>query len=176
VGCQFTKLVETLKSDKVHYEWFDFHHECRKMKWENLSKLIAKIKDKLEQYGYFLAKFEGGFDKPLTKTQIQVIAAQNGTIRTNCMDCLDRTNVVQSVIERQIAHKQLHKMGIEGEPKGDPFEVFGAEMEEAFRAAWTDNANRVSVLYTGTSALKTDFTRTGKRTFKGALDDGMNAI
>ena len=34
----------------------------------------------------------------------------------------------------------------------------------------------MSVLYTGTNALKTDFTRTGKRTFKGAVDDGVNAI
>ena len=23
----------------VKYVWFDFHHECRNMKWENLSKL-----------------------------------------------------------------------------------------------------------------------------------------
>ena len=34
----------------------------------------------------------------------------------------------------------------------------------------------MSILYTGTKALKTDFTRTGKRTFKGAVDDGVNSI
>jgi hypothetical protein len=34
----------------------------------------------------------------------------------------------------------------------------------------------MSVLYTGTKALKTDFTRTGKRTFKGAIDDGVNSL
>ena len=49
-------------------------------------------------------------------------------------------------------------------------------MEEAFRECWTDNANVISVLYTGTKALKTDFTRTGKRTMKGAIDDGVNAV
>lgn len=49
-------------------------------------------------------------------------------------------------------------------------------MEETFREAWTDNANKISILYTGTPALKTDFTRTGKRTTRGALDDGVNAI
>lgn len=34
----------------------------------------------------------------------------------------------------------------------------------------------MSILYTGTKALKTDFTRTGKRTMKGAVDDGINAV
>lgn len=31
-------------------------------------------------------------------------------------------------------------------------------------------------MYTGTNALKTDFTRTGKRTIKGAIDDGVNSV
>lgn len=34
----------------------------------------------------------------------------------------------------------------------------------------------MSYLYTGTPALKTDFTRTGKRTHKGAMNDGINAV
>ena len=34
----------------------------------------------------------------------------------------------------------------------------------------------MSYLYTGTPALKTDFTRTGKRTYKGAINDGINAV
>ena len=34
----------------------------------------------------------------------------------------------------------------------------------------------MSYCYTGTPALKTDFTRTGKRTYRGAIDDGINAV
>ena len=34
----------------------------------------------------------------------------------------------------------------------------------------------MSYLYTGTPALKTDFTRTGKRTHQGAINDGINAV
>jgi hypothetical protein len=37
---------------------------------------------------------------------------------------------------------------------------------------WTKNADVLSILYTGTGALKTDFTRTGKRTKMGGLKDG----
>ena len=45
-----------------------------------------------------------------------------------------------------------------------------------FRNIWTDNADRMSIMYSGTPALKTDFTRTGKRGFKGVLNDGSNSI
>ena len=67
-------------------------------------------------------------------------------------------------------------MNLQGQPKGEPFEKFHPELERVFRETWTDNANRMSILYTGTNALKTDFTRTGKRTMRGAIDDGINAI
>jgi hypothetical protein len=36
---------------------------------------------------------------------------------------------------------------------------------------WSDHANFISVAYAGTPALKTDFTRTGKRTRQGAIED-----
>ena len=43
-------------------------------------------------------------------------------------------------------------------------------------AVWADNADKMSLLYTGTGALKTDFTRTGKRTIMGALQDGERSV
>ena len=93
------------------------------------------------------------------------------------MDCLDRTNVVQSVFARQISHIQLNLMNLQPSPKGKPFEEFKEkELELAFRNIWTDNADALSTLYTGTPALKTDFTRTGKRSTKGAIDDGINSL
>ena len=40
---------------------------------------------------------------------------------------------------------------------------------------WADNADSISIQYAGTKALKTDFTRTGKRSNLGALQDGINS-
>ena len=40
---------------------------------------------------------------------------------------------------------------------------------------WADHADVISKAYSGTGALKTDFTRTGKRTFEGMLQDGLNS-
>ncbi|KAI9615042.1 hypothetical protein KEM48_005781 [Puccinia striiformis f. sp. tritici PST-130] len=39
-----------------------------------------------------------------------------------------------------------------------------------------DNADGVSPLYPGTPALKTDFTKLGIRTKRGAFDDGVNSV
>lgn len=41
---------------------------------------------------------------------------------------------------------------------------------------WADNADYCSIQYAGTGALKTDFTRTGKRSFMGLLKDGYNSM
>lgn len=97
------------------------------------------------------------------------------------MDCLDRTNVVQGVFSRYVAHEQLQAFALLPKPvntmaKRSPFEKFPAALENVFREGWTDNADVMSYLYTGTPALKTDFTRTGKRTYKGAMNDGINSI
>lgn len=43
-------------------------------------------------------------------------------------------------------------------------------------SVWADHADSISCAYSGTGALKTDFTRTGKRGTKGLLQDGVNSI
>ncbi len=105
--------------------------------------------------------------KNLDDNNVIIVCQQNGTIRTNCMDSLDRTNVVQSVIARNILHRQLFKFNILSQkPKvlrwdkniqGDPFEKFEEEFERQFRNMWSNNADELSLLYSGSRALKTDF-------------------
>lgn len=41
---------------------------------------------------------------------------------------------------------------------------------------WADNGDECSRQYAGTGALKADFTRLGKRTYLGAMNDGVNAV
>jgi hypothetical protein len=83
------------------YIHFDFHKECSKMQWNRLSILMAAIKIDLDDQGYFLM----GPDFKKLKFQTSVV-------RSNCMDCLDRTNVVQSVIAKQILKLQLSDLNI----------------------------------------------------------------
>lgn len=88
------------------------------------------------------------------------------------MDCLDRTNVVQSMLGRWALTQQFLDVGIlqPGEKASDD-----AAFEFLFRNMWADNADVVSNAYSGTGALKTDFTRTGNRTKAGMLQDLNNS-
>mmetsp|Transcript_13167 Transcript_13167/g.20473 ORF Transcript_13167/g.20473 Transcript_13167/m.20473 type:complete len:190 (+) Transcript_13167:1125-1694(+) len=154
------------------------------MKWENLSKLVDIVTEELSTYGDFQATLKAGFDqRPQMNdpANVKIHKRQKGTFRTNCMDCLDRTNVVQGVFSRYIAHEQLQSLSLLPKPvntkmKRSPFEKFPSALEKVFREGWTDNADAMSYLYTGTPALKTDFTRTGKRTYQGGVNDGINAV
>ena len=78
------------------------------MKWENLSKLVDIVKKDMGDYGYFVANLSYGFDLRSSlnnPANSSIVQEQNGYMRTNCMDCLDRTNVVQGVFSRYIAHE-----------------------------------------------------------------------
>jgi hypothetical protein len=60
----------------------------------------------------------------------QLVKEQKSVIRTNCMDCLDRTNVVQSALARIVITKQLVDCGIFNET--DRVDMF-PDFERMFR-------------------------------------------
>lgn len=41
---------------------------------------------------------------------------------------------------------------------------------------WANNGDALSIAYTGTGALKSSLTRTGKLTFSGLMDDGCKSV
>ncbi|CCX32512.1 SacI homology domain-containing protein [Pyronema domesticum] len=165
---RFREIEPTVKQqrmDRLHYIYFDFHHECRGLKWHRALLLLDKIGDGLEKQKYFHSVESG--------SQSSVQCTQTSVVRTNCMDCLDRTNVVQSMLAKVALNRQLQDIGVLA--PGQSVEAF-ENFEFMFRNAWADNADVVSRAYSGTGALKTDFTRTGKRTKAGALADLSNSI
>ncbi|KAF2641803.1 SacI domain-containing protein [Massarina eburnea CBS 473.64] len=137
---------------KLNFEWFDFHNVCRGMRFENVSKLMDML---------------GPFFKETSWTEIsndQILHEQSGVLRTNCMDCLDRTNVVQSACARTALEAQLSAGSYSIDLQNDPSTSW-------FNTLWADNGDAISRQYAGTAALKGDFTRTRKRQITGALTD-----
>mmetsp|Transcript_10611 Transcript_10611/g.12222 ORF Transcript_10611/g.12222 Transcript_10611/m.12222 type:complete len:662 (+) Transcript_10611:200-2185(+) len=167
---EIEKHYEKEQRKTIKFVWFDFHHECRKMQWHNLSKLVQEVKSELDSQGCFSILKNGN-----------VGSLQSGVLRTNCMDNLDRTNVVQSLFARQAFLKQLqNEQSSRGQTPDFSIETVMEtpfpEFEYVFKNIWGNNADAMSVLYSGTPALKTDFTRTGKRTKVGLLKDGWNSV
>jgi len=108
------------------------------------------------------------------------------------MDNLDRTNVVQATLAKYTLNVQLRDLGILSANDGiDDFESFSKEFRESafprsstmvhwltivFYEVWADHADAIAKAYGGSGALKSDFTRTNKRTRKGALEDGYKSV
>ncbi|KAK5862813.1 hypothetical protein PBY51_018173 [Eleginops maclovinus] len=158
----FDKMVADLGNGMVKYIAFDFHKECSRMRWHRLQILLDMVAEMQDELGYFLVDADG-----------KVLLHQDGTFRSNCMDCLDRTNVIQSMLAQRALQSQLRKMGVlhAGQQIEEQMD-FGKK----FKNAWADNADACAKQYAGTGALKTDFTRTGKRTQWGLLMDGWNSM
>ena len=170
-----------VSSKTIDHMWFDFHAEVKGGRWHKLGKLLKQLSPTLAEHGYFKTSRDNN-------GQWKVERQQSGVVRTNCMDCLDRTNVVQSIFGRYALFNELNGMSASStDKKLLPVELATtfrknamalpwAEGEVNHRALWADNADAISRLYAGTPALKRDFTRTGKRTKLGALDDGVNSL
>ena len=50
------------------------------------------------------------------------------------------------------------------------------QVEAQFKVIWADHGDEISLQYSGTGALKSGFTRTGKRSVGGLIDDGIKSV
>ena len=158
IGEEYEKHTTQLNTEngiggtKIGFEWFDFHNVCRGMKFENVSILMDSLGSILDSFGTTVEK-DG-----------KVVNFQSGILRTNCMDCLDRTNVVQSACGQRALEQQLQTEGI----------VLNLQTDAStqwFNTLWADNGDAISKQYSSTAALKGDYTRTRKRDYRGAIND-----
>lgn len=164
LGMAYANAMQNLTAvnENIHYVPFDFHRICGQVKFERLSSLYEDLKDKLSKQGFFLME-----------DSRNVLQKQLGVVRTNCIDCLDRTNVTQSLLGRKSLEIQLQRLNIF--EQSDNISKF-SEFDAKFKALWADHGDNVSIQYSGTSALKGDFVRFGKRTAQGILKDGYSSL
>ncbi|TSK22690.1 Phosphatidylinositide phosphatase SAC2 [Bagarius yarrelli] len=154
----YKKQVLLFNNPNLTYISFDFHEHCRGMKFENVQTLTDAISDIITEMQW------GWVD------QAGVICTQDGIFRVNCMDCLDRTNVVQAAIARVVMEKQLKKLGVMPPEQPLPLKCY-----RIYQVMWANNGDTISRQYAGTAALKGDFTRTGERKLAGVMKDGVNS-
>ncbi|AEO69944.1 484fc109-b113-4163-86d0-546699ebec64 [Thermothielavioides terrestris] len=157
--------------DRLHYIYFDFHAETKGLQMHRAQLLIDRMHEALLAQQYFRAA-----DMPGSRIdgRLEVRSLQTSVVRTNCMDCLDRTNVVQSMLARWTLDRMLIDLGLLA--RGARFADEDPAFELLFRNLWADNADVVSRSYSGTGAMKTDLTRLGRRTKAGALQDANVAV
>ncbi|CAK3847770.1 Inositol-1,4,5-trisphosphate 5-phosphatase 1 [Lecanosticta acicola] len=146
---------------------YDFHAETRGPNgYVAASGIRHSIENSALAFEYFLAEDKQEIihqdGRQATVIGRNDILKQAGVFRTNCLDCLDRTNLVQTIISRMAFEIFLKQEG-ERNPTSDFWARHGT--------LWADNGDQLSKIYAGTGALKSSFTRSGKMSLAGTLAD-----
>jgi inositol-1,4,5-trisphosphate 5-phosphatase len=156
--------------DLIKLTEYDFHAETRGPGGYEMASMIAQwIQGSAEGFGYYLAEEveedtrSNGQEYRIRRTMS--ILQQEGIFRTNCLDCLDRTNLVQTIISKMALEIFLSHKGLRA---SQDFWVRHSSM-------WADNGDALSKIYAGTGALKSSFTRSGKMSIAGALADARKS-
>ncbi|UKZ64641.1 uncharacterized protein TrAtP1_005852 [Trichoderma atroviride] len=79
------------------------------------------------------------------------MTAQNGIARTNCIDCLDRTNAAQFVIGKRALGHQLHALGIIENTSVE----YDTDAVNLFTHMWHDHGDTIAVQYGGSQLVNT---------------------
>lgn len=108
LGVGFRNYIEIMNDDSVRYVHFDFHKECKKMRFDRLYILLDELDLKDSHLTTSLNyqkegsnsenryRIEGGFDKEINHEEEEqysvyendvLIKKQTSTVRTNCVDC-----------------------------------------------------------------------------------------
>lgn len=157
LGVAFFEHFELLRSRQlpVTYHAFDLHHHCSSTNYTKLQLLWDEIAEEEQEFGFWMGTLD------------QTHQTQKGVFRVNCKDNLDRTNLVQSLIGLRVLAAQVKALGLE--------EV-GVQAWYRSRIQWADNGDGISVAYSGTPAIRGDYTRYGKSSIRGIINDGLNSM
>ena len=155
-------MVSNQFQNKLFYQHFDFHTMCKGNKYSNLNSLIGQLQDFINYYMFFM------------ESEGVVRYKQKGIMRSNCLDCLDRTNVQQSYIGWAVLVSQLATLRCTIPTSMESAGSLG--ITKVFKNLWADNGDYLSFQYTGTSSTISSVTREGRQGLKGMISHGLISI
>ena len=100
----------------------------------------------------------------------QQVKLQKGVLRTNCIDCLDRTNAAQFVMGKQALAHQLFALGVIPQPHAKYF-AFDSEACDMFNGMYHDHGDTIALQYGGSHLVNT--METYRRVRGGSGGDGL---
>ena len=161
---------ETSEHHLLRETEFDFHAETKGTGgYEGARAIRPYLETSADGFAYFMSeeiseKAEKGSEKGAVRRPV-VVLQQEGVFRVNCLDCLDRTNLVQSMISQMALEGFLSHRS----------EVASSDFWMRHSSLWADNGDTLSKIYAGTGALKSSFTRHGKMSLAGAFADARKS-
>ncbi|KAJ2982803.1 hypothetical protein NUW58_g6365 [Xylaria curta] len=148
---------------------YDFHAETKAAGYEAAREIRRYIENSADGFAYYLAEQTDDMidfaNESKNDVRMVVVLQQEGVFRTNCLDCLDRTNLIQTLISQMAVEAFLNHRA----------EYAASDFWMRHSTLWADNGDALSRIYAGTGALKSSFTRHGKMSLAGAFADARKS-
>ncbi|KAJ5356815.1 hypothetical protein N7517_011424 [Penicillium concentricum] len=143
---EFTNAVTYLnqflpEDQKLIYEAWDMSRAAKSRDQDVIETLEDIAGDIIPQIGFF----KNGDDAE------SGLRLQNGVARTNCIDCLDRTNAAQFVIGKRALGYQLHALGV----IDDTTVEYDTDAVNLFTNMWHDHGDTIAIQYGGSHLVNT---------------------
>ncbi|KAI4202600.1 MAG: hypothetical protein LQ346_001960 [Caloplaca aetnensis] len=126
---------------KILYKAWDMSRASKSRDQDVIGTLETIAKDIVSQTGFF-RNGDGLYWTSLT---------QNGVARTNCIDCLDRTNAAQFMIGKCALGHQLHALGIIADETID----FDTELVTVLSHMYHAHGDMIAIQYGGSHLVNT---------------------
>ncbi|KAF8473968.1 SacI homology domain-containing protein [Kalaharituber pfeilii] len=143
---EFTQAIMYLnqflpKEHRIQYIAWDMSRASKSRDQD----VIETLEDIAEQVVNTTGFFHNGYspEKPPSM--------QDGVCRTNCIDCLDRTNAAQFVIGKRALGHQLHALGVITETSVD----YDTDAVNLFTHMYHDHGDTIAVQYAGSHLVNT---------------------
>ena len=167
----FEKQIKFRKDNRTfRYYYFDMQNQCPRDNYSKIDYLIQNIEPVANIFQFYSEDL----------TTHEILKQQKGTTRTNCLDCLDRTNVVQTRISWLVLQKMLSYLGLNVQNIFDINEKFftltSNEFKEKFKDLWAENGDEISIQYSGTASTITTVTKTGGHNLMGLIQHGLATV
>ena len=171
---EFEKQIQLIQNNNnIRYTYFDMQNECPKDNYSRIDNLMNTISPISEIFNFYSINL-------MTK---EVYTVQKGIIRTNCLDSLDRTNIIQMRIAWVMLEKMFRKLNLDEKNiqkifnnQNNFFIQDNNEFKEKFRNIWAENGDELSIQYAGTPSTITTVTKTGGHSFMGLIQHGLATV
>ncbi|KAF2789262.1 hypothetical protein K505DRAFT_96534 [Melanomma pulvis-pyrius CBS 109.77] len=160
----------SMEHELIKLTEYDFHAETRGPGGYEMASMISQwIQHSADSFAYYLSeeveeRVRANGQEHIIRRPTAILQ-QEGVFRTNCLDCLDRTNLVQTIVSKMALEIFLGHKGL----------AASADFWMRHSSMWADNGDALSRIYAGTGALKSSFTRHGKMSIAGALADARKS-
>ncbi|PWZ02378.1 hypothetical protein BCV70DRAFT_198659 [Testicularia cyperi] len=155
-------------AERIGLTNFDFHTVSRTSGGidgvRNELRYLGPVQLKRKAFGFTLLDSGDG----------ALLRRQRGVFRTNCLDCLDRTNVIQDMLSRSMLDA-FFDAAVGRKLSYEAYTSASHPIWTHHRVLWAENGDALSKIYAGTGALNSSFTRSGKKTLGGLLSDAAKS-